>query len=336
MKQFRQEWNLDSIYVADSSLYSEGNIQQLGELDWITLVPRSIKIAKVLGELIAEEAFVESKVPGYRIASCCCNYGQVKQRWLIVESEQRRDSDLRNLEKRLTKQLHKAMSALNSLMKQDFACSADAQKAVVKLGSTWKYHSLDSVQVAPHPHYSQAGRPSQDQKPEYFTYRVTAQIIPAQEVIDNTQRRAGRFILATNILDENVLSNDDVLIEYKGQQSSERGFRFLKDPLFFASSVFLNTPRRVAALAMVMGLCLLVYTLGQRQLRQALAQADETIPNQLNKPTSSPTLRWVFQSFQAIHLVDFNNQLQVSNLTDVRLKILSFLGSPCQKYYLIC
>jgi transposase len=133
-----------------------------------------------------------------------------------------------------------------------------------------------------------------------------------------------------------LIPNDEVLIEYKGQQSSERGFRFLKDRLFFTSSVFLNTPRRVAALAMVMGLCLLVYTLGQRQLRQALAQAQETIPNQLKKPTSTPTLRWVFQCFQAVHLVNFDHQQQVSNLTDTRLGILRFLGSACQKYYLIC
>ena len=127
-----------------------------------------------------------------------------------------------------------------------------------------------------------------------------------------------------------------MLSEYKGQQSSERGFRFLKDPLFFTSSVFLNTPRRVAALAMVMGLCLLVYTLGQRQLRQALAHAEETIPNQLKKPTSPPTLRWIFQCFQAVHLVELNHQQQVSNLTAARLWILRFLGSACQKYYLIC
>jgi hypothetical protein len=52
-------------------------------------------------------------------------------------------------------------------------------------------------------------------------------------------------------------------------------------------------------LGMMMALCLLVYNLGQRQLRQALAQHDETIPNQLGKPTSSPTLRWVFQCFIA-------------------------------------
>ncbi len=63
----------------------------------------------------------------------------------------------------------------------------------------------------------------------------------------------------------------------KSQQSTERGFRFLKDPLFFTSSVFLNSTQRVAALAMVMGLCLLVYSLGQRALRQALDQAKQTI-----------------------------------------------------------
>ena len=41
-KQFKQEWNLDSIDVADRALYSTENIQQLGRLSWITLVPRSI------------------------------------------------------------------------------------------------------------------------------------------------------------------------------------------------------------------------------------------------------------------------------------------------------
>ena len=48
------------------------------------------------------------------------------------------------------------------------------------------------------------------------------------------------------------------------------------------------------ALAFVMALCLLVYTLGQRQLRQALQHAQQTLPNQLGKATHRPTLRWIF------------------------------------------
>jgi transposase len=56
------------------------------------------------------------------------------------------------------------------------------------------------------------------------------------------------------------------LIKYKEQQAPERGFAFLKDPLFFADSVFLKSPQRVE-MAMLMGLCLMVYSLGQRELR---------------------------------------------------------------------
>lgn len=336
MKQFQQQWNLDSIYVADSALYSAENLQQLGELSWITRVPQSLKAAKVLVESVEDELFCESKISGYRMASCCSNYGRVPQRWLIIESEKRRGSDLQQLEKRLTKQLQRAKSELKSLMQQDFACAADANKAAEQLSHSWKYHALESVEIKQIAHYQKAGRPKKNQSNLALTYRVTAQIVTVEEVVETAKRRAGRFILASNVIDENLLSNDEVLIEYKGQQSSERGFRFLKDPLFFTASVFLNTPRRVAALAMVMGLCLLVYTLGQRQLRQALTQAQETIPNQLKKPTSTPTLRWIFQCFQAVHLVHLDHQQQVSNLTDARLWILRFLGNACQKYYLIC
>lgn len=87
---------------------------------------------------------------------------------------------------------------------------------------------------------------------------------------------------------------------------------------------------------MVMGLCLLVYSLGQRAWRQALKRAKQTINNQLDKPTTTPTLRWVFQCFMSIHLVSVAGRQQIVNLTDERRWILQFLGAPCQKYYLLC
>jgi transposase len=120
---------------------------------------------------------------------------------------------------------------------------------------SWKYHSLESLEIKQIAYYNQAGRPTKNQSPEALTYRVTAQVIPVGEIIEIATRRAGRFILATNVTDEDDLPNEEVLLEDKSQQSSERGFRFLKDPLFFTSSVFVNTPRRVATLAMVMIHC---------------------------------------------------------------------------------
>ena len=131
------------------------------------------------------------------------------------------------------------------------------------------------------------------------------------------------------------MSDEDVLTQYKAQQSTERGFRFLKDPLFFTSSIFLNTPQRVAAMAMVMGLCLLVYSLGQRSLRQALDNAKQTVENQVGKSTTKPTLRWMFQCFMSIHLLTVDGAQYVTNLTTERLWILQFFGAPCRKYYLL-
>lgn len=86
---------------------------------------------------------------------------------------------------------------------------------------------------------------------------------------------------------------------------------------------------------MVMGLCLLVYSLGQRALRQALERAKKTIDNQLGKPTSTPSLRWVFQCFMSIYLLTIANVKQIANLTVERRWILQFLGAPCRKYYLL-
>jgi transposase len=100
--------------------------------------------------------------------------------------------------------------------------------------------------------------------------------------------------------------------------------------------VFLKSPKRVAAVAMVMGLCLLVYALGERSLREALAEAGGvSIRHQRGKPTQKPTLRWVFQLFQAVHLLKVDGAERISNLTEERREILSFLGRSCQRYYLL-
>lgn len=82
---------------------------------------------------------------------------------------------------------------------------------------------------------------------------------------------------------------------------------------------------------MVMGLCLLVYALGERALRQALAASGVGIRHQRGKQTQRPTLRWVFQMFQAVHLLDVDGLKQISNLTEERKTILGFLSHGCRR-----
>lgn len=84
-----------------------------------------------------------------------------------------------------------------------------------------------------------------------------------------------------------------------------------------------------------MGVCLLVYNLAQRKLRQELEAASGMVKNQVKKFTNKPTMRWIFQMFQAVHLVTLNGEKQTSNLTEERRDILKYLGKYCQQYYLI-
>ncbi len=126
-----------------------------------------------------------------------------------------------------------------------------------------------------------------------------------------------------------------MLSKYQGQQSVERGFRFLKDPLFLTDSIFLKSPHRIEALGLIMGLCLLLYTWGQRQLRHTLKRTQSTIKNQLGRTTNRPTLRWIFQCFQSIHLLINCGVKMVSNLTPERLELLKFFPPSSQRYYLL-
>jgi transposase len=89
------------------------------------------------------------------------------------------------------------------------------------------------------------------------------------------------------------------------------GGRFLKAPLFFVSSLFVKKPNRIEGVLMVMTLALLVYSVAQRRLRAQVATPQETVPHQINQPTTSPTVRWVFQVLEGIHRVRMTLQGQV-------------------------
>jgi transposase len=130
-----------------------------------------------------------------------------------------------------------------------------------------------------------------------------------------------------------------VIAGYKGQAQAEGGCRFLKDPLFFVSSLFVKKPCRIQGLLMVMTLALLVYSVAQRRLRRELARQNETIPNQIHQPTNRPTLRWVFQVLEGIErvhlMVDGQVRDLITGLHAVKIKILRLFGEQvCHVYQL--
>ena len=336
--EFQQQWKAaqPEVYVADAALYSEENLKALGETPWISRVPATITEAQQLMQTLPPEMFTVSSLENYAIAEVCSTYAGVRQRWLVVQSESRQQADLKQLDKRIAKAQTKQAKALKGLNAHPFACETDAVDAANAFNKKLRYHTLTDIEVQLKPHYERPGRPRKGDEPKCYTYHIQATLALNEPAVEAQRNQAGRFILATNLLDAQLWSNDTILQEYKNQQSCERGFRFLKDPLFFASRLFFKLPQRVAALAMIMGLCLLVYSIGQRQLRHALAETNETVLNQRGKPTGRPTLRWVLQCFQSVHLIWLEGRKWSIKLNDAQRHILRFLGSACQKYYFLC
>ena len=191
------------------------------------------------------------------------------------------------------------------------------------------------MQIGSQPHYSRRGHPNPEQQPTHNSWHIQAVLIENPITIAAIQKQAGRFILATNSVDSEKWADSDILRQYKRHPFTERGFRFLKDPLFFASSFFLKNSKRIMALAKLITLALMVYTLGQRQLRLALLQANASLPDQQGRLTPRPTLRWILQCLLSVHLVFYNNLKLQIKLYDRQKLILQILGASSRKYYFL-
>jgi transposase len=322
--EYSQQVDFESIMIADSALYTAKNLILIKELKWISRVPLSIKKAKDLVKSVKSESLKNSGSEGYKYSEEKVTYGGIEQRWMIVESEERKKSDLNKIFNRLEQESKKIDKEIKKIIKLEFEQPSLALTRIGEIQAKLKYHQIVQVET-----FKQPNKKGQE------IHTVTCELIENQEIVDDIKNQAGRFILATNILSETELASSEILVAYKQQQSCERGFRFLKDPLFFADSLFVKNPERVETMMMLMGLSLLVYTIGQREIRNNLQSRKSAIKNQLNKLTARPTLRWIFQCFQGIHCLKIEEIERISNLSEERCRILGFLPLACQKYYLL-
>ena len=95
-------------------------------------------------------------------------------------------------------------------------------------------------------------------------------------IVAEKRQNLGRFVLMTNDLD---ISPDELLANYKEQGAVERGFRFLKDPLFWVAKIFLKKPSRIQALAMIMVLwCQCRFTFPHFRRRKNTQMGRDKIP----------------------------------------------------------
>ncbi|TMO02819.1 hypothetical protein CWB66_12745 [Pseudoalteromonas sp. S558] len=186
----------------------------------------------------------------------------IKQRWMIIYSKAANS----RAQKSIVRQVERAHTGIKKdlfhLQAQRFACQTDAQRALDKLAKKMKHHQIATQQFIKHKVYEGKGRPKKDAPVKNIEWQITAEIEENETAIKQIVEQKSCFVLATNI-DKKSLSPEDLLKHYKAQSEVEKGFRFLKDPLFFVSSLFIKKPSRIDALLMVMTLSLLVYSISQ-------------------------------------------------------------------------
>jgi len=322
--------------IADSKLYSKDNAVQLKPLGFITRIPDTLKlVSQVIRQALREDTWqaLDDTTRYHRLE--LGHYGMA-QRWFVICSEaamQRAETSVSKAQKRECEALE---TQLCHLQARRFESPHSAQAALATLAKSWHYHQVASTELVEHKRYAGKGRPSAKTPIKASEWQMQAKVRLDAEAIRRSKQHKGCFVLGTNI-EADDLSDEEVIVAYKAQSQVEGGFRFLKDPLFFVSSLFVKKPSRIQGLLMVMTLALLVYSVAQRRLRQELARQQESLPNQINQPTQRPTLRWVFQLLEGIHRVRVIVQDQVHDLieglNEVQIKILRLFGQHvCQIY----
>ena len=321
--------------VADSALYSADNLQKFAEtnLKWITRVPATLREAQqVLAQ--ADPHNMAPLTEGYRYHVLPSRYGGIAQRWMVVYSEHRHVQAQHTIDKHLLKQGQQEIAAFQRLRRMTFACEADAQQALATFTQGLHATFLHDGAVRATPRYDTRGRPRQDALPAQSVYTIAGALASSLTARPPLVDQQSCFILATNELDETLLPPTELLASYKGQSHAERGFRFLKDPQFLASSLYLKKPERIMALLMIMTVCLLVYAALEYRIRTALKTHGATFRDQKGKATQTPIARWVFYSFVGIHVLFIPQQgLIVLNLTEEHQRLLQLLGARYIWFY---
>lgn len=260
-----------------------------------------------------------------------------RERWVVVRTQASVQRALQTLQRQVGKAQANWKQKCWHLSNRHFACEADARAVVereLKGKPVWLEVQTDLVA---HPQYAGKGHPRKDASLVAEQWQVRATVSINQEQVEQEAWRKACWIVGTNVLDSVVLSDRQLITTYKDQGGVECGFRFLKDPLFLASSVFVKKPERIMALSFIMVLCLLIYRLAETRLRSRLAQTQQTIPDQVHKPTTHPTMRWVFQCFEGIELLHVQtpatSRVLVLRLQPVHRLILHLFGPLYEKIY---
>jgi len=200
--QLRSDFKLEYL-VADSALYYAPTLVEMNDFFWISRVPENLTNAQELIGSIAPDLMENPDQMTWRTLGS--NYAGVNQRWLVIFSPEAYQRGLKSVNKLCLKQSTANLKAFEKLCRQDFASVAEALQSLSQFENTLNLTEVAESGIISVPHYSGAGRPSKEQKPDKITYRIEG--VLAQRTSVRTLRLlcSSCFILASNQLDMKAL-----------------------------------------------------------------------------------------------------------------------------------
>ncbi len=259
-------------------------------------------------------------------------------RFLVVHSSQLAQQAATAYTAAQAKEAERVAEHIQRVEARWFACAADAEAAISdyegrgqgRRGRTprlWRYHALHyHVEAVSTPKKrTRRGRPPKAEAPQV---EVRYRLVVHPEALVPSEDAHGWTVLATTLRPEEC-TDVEMLQAYQEQHITvEPGFRWIKNPAAI-SPVWLEKPERIAALAMLTVVGLLVYAVIQRQVRLYLRDHDQQVPG--NKgPTATPTAAVVFALFAPVMLVQFavenTTSLQVHGVQDHHLLVCEAVG----------
>ena len=159
---------------------------------------------------------------------------------MVVRTSHGQERARATLQRQIERIHHEWEQALWHLSNRRFACAPNAQAALdqqLKRRPAWLEVQARVTALAK---YRRPSRPRKDAPPNRTEWHIEATLRVKEEAVARAARRKAAFLVATNILDPAQLSDRELIQAYKEQGSVERGFAFLKDPLFLGSSVFVK------------------------------------------------------------------------------------------------
>ena len=93
----------DFLWIADSALYVPDKLLAQQNMQWITRVPEVVGDCQKIVSLSDDSFFWNEVSDGYKYTEVCSTYGGIKQRWILVSSEQAYKREEKTFLKKLNK-----------------------------------------------------------------------------------------------------------------------------------------------------------------------------------------------------------------------------------------